>query len=441
MNNIHGVKGAITSENNSVKSIMDASAELLDTLIKKNKIIQEDVAAVFFTTSPDLNAEFSDVPHDKATLSMARSSDPNSANSQFFICFEAAPFLDRNYTVFGKVVEGFEYVEKIIGTGLYRTYITIAEETPTIKGRLLLAKNIRSPLSIKLKPWCEYDELSFDVIENRCILYCADLLLSAVIDDGNKQKLVTIRNLFLNQNVTLTPINSYELDAQIILSDIIGVKRESFIINNEINITEKIAEKYDRAIKRRINREPVAYITGKKEFWSEDFNVNKSTLIPRPETELLIYKVVNFFKNKKINILDIGTGSGCILLSILKELNYSRGIGIDISTKAIKTARVNSKKFNLLNRSKFKIFDITSFNIGKYDLIVSNPPYIVTHHVVSAHQRGLPGVRGDRGSPPLFSLLHPVPFPIYNRANVHRKQHFSSNIQPSVQRGFRQEQW
>ena len=105
-----------------------------------------------------------------------------------------------------------EYVKKIIGTGLYRTYITIVEETPTIKGRLLLAKNIRSPLSIKLKPWCEYDELSFDVIENRCILYCADLLLGAVIDDGNKQKLVTIRNLFLNQNVTLTPINSYELD-------------------------------------------------------------------------------------------------------------------------------------------------------------------------------------------------------------------------------------
>ena len=117
-------------------------------------------------------------------------------------------------------------------------------------------------------------------------------------------------------------INSYELDAQIILSDIMRAKRESFITNNEINVPEKIAEKYDRAIRRRINREPVAYITGKKEFWSEDFDVNKGTLIPRPETELLIYKIVNFFKNKKINILDIGTGSGCILLSILKELNF-----------------------------------------------------------------------------------------------------------------------
>jgi len=173
-------------------------------------------------------------------------------------------------------------------------------------------------------------------------------------------------------------IQSHELDAQLILSNIMKIKREYLITNNKLTIPEKIMEKYDLAIKRRIKREPVAYITGKKEFWSDSYLVNRGTLIPRPETELLIYKIVNFFKNKKINILDIGTGSGCILLSILKELNYSRGIGIDISTKAIKTARVNSKKFNLLNRSKFKIIDVTSFNIGKYDLIVSNPPYIST---------------------------------------------------------------
>ena len=176
-------------------------------------------------------------------------------------------------------------------------------------------------------------------------------------------------------------INSYELDAQIILSDIMRVKRESFITNNEINVTEKIAEKYDRAIRRRINREPVAYITGKKEFWSEDFDVNKGTLIPRPETELLIYKVVNFFKNKKINILDIGTGSGCILLSILKELPLSRGTGIDISAKAIKTAKANAKKFNLSNRSKFRIFDLKKYKTGKHDLIISNPPYIPSREI------------------------------------------------------------
>ena len=176
-------------------------------------------------------------------------------------------------------------------------------------------------------------------------------------------------------------IHSHELDAQIILSNIMGVKRESLITNNEINISKKIMEKYDDAIKRRIKKEPVAYIIGKKEFWSEDFMVNHGTLIPRPETELLIYKIINFFKNKKINILDIGTGSGCILLSILKELNFSRGIGIDISAKAIQMAKVNSKNLNLFYRSKFKVIDLNKFNIGKYDLIVSNPPYIPSRDI------------------------------------------------------------
>ena len=176
-------------------------------------------------------------------------------------------------------------------------------------------------------------------------------------------------------------IHSHELDAQIILSDIMEIKRESLITNNEIVISEKIMEKYDMAIKRRMKREPVAYITGKKEFWSEDFIVNHATLVPRPETELLIYKVINFFKNKKINILDMGTGSGCILLSILKELNFSRGTGIDISTKAIETAKINSRNLNLLNQAKFKVFDLNKYNIGKYDLIVSNPPYIPSRDI------------------------------------------------------------
>jgi len=177
--------------------------------------------------------------------------------------------------------------------------------------------------------------------------------------------------LLKNKNII-----SHELDVQVILSDIMGVTRDFFIANSHINVSINTIKKFNHAIKRRINREPVAYIIGKKEFWSQDFAVNHATLVPRPETELLIYKVVDFFKNKRINVLDIGTGSGCILLSILKELDFSRGVGIDISTKAIKTAQINSKNLNLFHQSKFKVFDISKFNVGKYDLIVSNPPYI-----------------------------------------------------------------
>jgi len=199
-------------------------------------------------------------------------------------------------------------------------------------------------------------------------------------------------------------ISSYELDAEIILSNIMKVTREFLIVNNHLNISKSIIKKYNLAIKRRINREPIAYIIGKKEFWSEDFVVNNATHVPRPETELLIYKVVNFFKNKRINILDIGTGSGCILLAILKELNLSRGIGIDISAKAIQTAKVNSKNLNLHNHSKFKIFDLNKYNIGRYDLIVSNPPYIpskdiknlskdiINHEPIIALDGGLDGL-------------------------------------------------
>jgi release factor glutamine methyltransferase len=171
-------------------------------------------------------------------------------------------------------------------------------------------------------------------------------------------------------------IASHQLDAEIILSNIMSVTREYLITNNDLNITKTIKQKYLTAIKRRLKNEPVAYITGTKEFWSNDFIVNRNTLVPRPETELLIYKLISLYKNKKISILDIGTGSGCILLSLLKELKLAKGTGIDIEPKAIKIAKFNAKKMKLLNRTKLKVVDLENFFSTKYDLIVSNPPYI-----------------------------------------------------------------
>ena len=176
-------------------------------------------------------------------------------------------------------------------------------------------------------------------------------------------------------------IQSSLLDTELILSYVMGKNREFLLTNNNINISDDLKKNFIKAIRRRITNEPIAYITGKKDFWSETFNVNRATLIPRPETELLIYKIIKFFNNKNINILDIGTGSGCILLSILKELKFSIGTGIDISNSAIKVAISNAKKLKLSNRVKFKVFDINKFDLGKYDLIVSNPPYIPTMEI------------------------------------------------------------
>ena len=191
------------------------------------------------------------------------------------------------------------------------------------------------------------------------------------------EKVVTQASNLLKKN----NIDSHQLDAEVILSDIMGVSREFLILNNEKIINKNTLKKYNFAIERRVKREPVAYIVGKKEFWSENFLVNKNTLVPRPETELMIYKVLKFFKNRKINILDIGTGSGCLLLSMLKNLNFSRGVGIDISSKAIEVALINAKNLNLSNRVHFKICDIKNYNSGKYDLIISNPPYIPTKEI------------------------------------------------------------
>tara|TARA_B100001123_G_C15103489_1_gene944522 strand:- start:196 stop:1035 length:840 start_codon:yes stop_codon:yes gene_type:complete len=191
------------------------------------------------------------------------------------------------------------------------------------------------------------------------------MIIQDVINDASKK---------LREN----KISSHIIDAELLLSNLMSVPREFLILNGNKLVTPEINNKYKKFVKRRINNEPVAYIIGKKEFWSTDFIVNKSTLVPRPETELLIYKIIKFFKNKKINVLDIGTGSGCILLSILKELVYSRGIGIDISKMTIRTAIENSKRLKVSNRVRFKAVDINEFNEGKYDLIVSNPPYIPT---------------------------------------------------------------
>ena len=187
----------------------------------------------------------------------------------------------------------------------------------------------------------------------------------------------TLELLNIGSNkLRLKGILSYRLDSELILSKILKKSREEIIINLDRNITLKESFRFWRFIDRRLKREPIAYLLGEKEFWSKNFIVNKDTLIPRPETELMINKIVKMYENKRINILDIGTGSGCIIISLLSELENSTGIGVDISSKAILVAKKNKERYNINNRLRFLQKSFNDIYNYKFDLILSNPPYV-----------------------------------------------------------------
>ena len=176
-------------------------------------------------------------------------------------------------------------------------------------------------------------------------------------------------------------ISTHILDSEILLSKTLNKSREEILINLDQKLNEKNILIFNKYLMRRSKNEPIAYILEEKEFWSKKFYINKGALIPRPETELLVNKIIKNFNNKKISILDIGTGSGCIILSILSELKHSSGIGIDISNKAISIAKKNAEKHGLVNRVKFLNKSIESIFSNKFDLIVSNPPYIESKNI------------------------------------------------------------
>ena len=184
----------------------------------------------------------------------------------------------------------------------------------------------------------------------------------------------------LNQGfkkLSCSNIRNANLDCELLLSKIINKDREYVILNLKKNIKTKYINFFYDLIERRKKGEPVAYLINKKEFWKETFYVDKNVLIPRPDTEHIIEEMIkNTCKDSKLHILDIGTGSGCILLSILKERKNFVGTGIDISKKCIKVSKYNAKRLELDNRTRFYISDVDNFSIGKYDVIISNPPYI-----------------------------------------------------------------
>ena len=184
--------------------------------------------------------------------------------------------------------------------------------------------------------------------------------------------IITAKNI-LEKKFSKSP----DLDSEILMSKTIEKDRKYLMLNLEKNLGKDKLNYFTNLVVERLAGKPIAYITNRKDFWKYEFEVRKDSLIPRPDTELLIEQTLNITKNKSnLRVLDIGVGSGCILLSILKEKKDFYGTGIDISKKCITLSKINASRLQLTDKVKFFNSDVDNFNIGKYDLIISNPPYI-----------------------------------------------------------------
>ena len=192
-------------------------------------------------------------------------------------------------------------------------------------------------------------------------------------------------NLAINQGSKILRnklIPNAKLDSEILMAKTINKDRKYILLNSNNFLNVKYLKYFYKLIEQRSLGYPIAYLINKKYFWDSEFFVTNDTLIPRPDSELIVECILSLTKQKnKINILDIGIGSGCILLSILKERENFYGTGIDISKKCLNISKINASNLKVVSRLKLYKSDIDKFNIGKYDLIVSNPPYIKTSKI------------------------------------------------------------
>ena len=174
-------------------------------------------------------------------------------------------------------------------------------------------------------------------------------------------------------------ISNSQLDSEILMAKTINKDRNYILLNYNNPLNKNQLKNFYELIEQRSLGNPVAYLVNKKYFWNSEFFVTGDTLIPRPDTELVVENALKLTKQRnKFNILDLGIGSGCILLSILKERKNFFGTGIDISQKCLNISKKNAINLKVSSRLKLYKSDVDKFNLGKYDLIVSNPPYIKT---------------------------------------------------------------
>lgn len=194
-------------------------------------------------------------------------------------------------------------------------------------------------------------------------------------------QLKTLFNIGISALNTETP----SLDARLLLQHAANISQEIIYLQPDLEISETVANNYLKLIDQRKNNQPVAKIIGSKSFWLDDFIVNNHTLDPRPDSEVIIETAIKLLPNKhnKYKFLDLGTGSGCLLLSLLREFPHSNGLGIDISIEALKVAQANADLLGLSDRTKLTKQNWADSLDEKFDLIISNPPYIPSAEIAS----------------------------------------------------------
>ena len=186
---------------------------------------------------------------------------------------------------------------------------------------------------------------------------------------------IAIKNasLELKNNLIKSPL----LDCELLMSKVLKKDKKFIILNSKKKLSNDLYGEFKKLVSYRSRGKPVAYLTGLKSFWKYEFCINENVLIPRPDTEILIEQILKIYKKKIfINFLEIGFGSGCIILSLLKEKLSFLGKGVDLSDDCYKLCKINANKLDVGNRLKLFKTDIDNFNFGKYDLIISNPPYV-----------------------------------------------------------------
>jgi release factor glutamine methyltransferase len=180
-------------------------------------------------------------------------------------------------------------------------------------------------------------------------------------------------------------VDKPELDARILLTEALQIERIEITVRPEIPLGSAGAARLADFARRRIAREPVGRILGHREFWGLPFELSAETLEPRPDTETLVETTLAFVPDRQapLRILDLGTGSGCLLVALLTELPNASGVGVDRSVGALAAARRNAARNGVAGRAAFMASDWAAALRGRFDLIVSNPPYVASADVLA----------------------------------------------------------